>query len=69
MANVATKITLPAPALLGERLWHPQRSRKAYPKRDDFVRDCVAPLRAEIGRLVALHGGEAVREALIDRIS
>jgi 5-methyltetrahydropteroyltriglutamate--homocysteine methyltransferase len=48
VASVATKITLPAPALLGERLWHPQRSRKAYPKRDDFVRDCVAPLRAEI---------------------
>ena len=49
VASVATKITLPAPALLGERLWHPQRSRGAYPKRDDFVRDCVAPLRAEIG--------------------
>ena len=48
VATVATKITLPAPALLGERLWHPQRSRGAYPKRDDFVRDCVAPLRAEI---------------------
>lgn len=48
VASVATKITLPAPALLGERLWHPQRSRKAYPKREDFVRDCVAPLRAEI---------------------
>jgi 5-methyltetrahydropteroyltriglutamate--homocysteine methyltransferase len=48
VAKAATKITLPAPALLGERLWHPQRSRGAYPKRDDFVRDCVAPLRAEI---------------------
>jgi 5-methyltetrahydropteroyltriglutamate--homocysteine methyltransferase len=48
VATVGTKITLPAPALLGERLWHPVRSRKAYPDRDDFVRDCVAPLRAEI---------------------
>ena len=48
VARVATKITLPAPALLGERLWHPVRSRKAYPQRDDFVRDCVAPLRREI---------------------
>ena len=47
-AKVRTKITLPAPALLGERLWHPQRSRSAYPKREDFVRDCVAPLRREI---------------------
>ncbi len=48
VARVGTKITLPAPALLGERLWHPERSKKAYPKREDFVRDCVAPLRREI---------------------
>lgn len=48
VATVQTKITLPAPALLGERLWHPQRSAKAYPKREDFVRDCVEPLRREI---------------------
>lgn len=48
VAHVGTKITLPAPALLGERLWHPVRSRHAYPTRDDFVRDCVAPLRREI---------------------
>src|SRR6185369_6754502 len=47
-STVETKITLPAPALLGERLWHPVRSRAAYPKRDDFVRDCVEPLRREI---------------------
>lgn len=43
-----TKITLPAPALLGERLWHPERSIKAYPKREDFVRDCVPILRREL---------------------
>jgi 5-methyltetrahydropteroyltriglutamate--homocysteine methyltransferase len=48
VAHVGTKITLPAPALLGERLWHAERSRKAYPRREDFVRDCVAPLRREI---------------------
>ncbi len=48
VAKVATKITLPAPALLGERLWDAGRSGKAYPNRDDFVKDCVAPLRAEI---------------------
>jgi 5-methyltetrahydropteroyltriglutamate--homocysteine methyltransferase len=48
VARVGTKITLPAPALLGERLWHPVRSRNVYPNRDDFVRDCVAPLRREI---------------------
>ncbi len=51
VATVATKITLPAPALLGERLWDQTRSKKAYPSRDDFVRDCVAPLRAEIALL------------------
>ena len=48
VARVATKITLPAPALLGERLWDPERSCKAYPRREDFVRDCVELLRREI---------------------
>jgi 5-methyltetrahydropteroyltriglutamate--homocysteine methyltransferase len=48
VARAGTKITLPAPALLGERLWHPERSKKVYPRREDFVRDCVAPLRREI---------------------
>ncbi|HVF64002.1 MAG TPA: hypothetical protein VNE58_08410, partial [Casimicrobiaceae bacterium] len=48
VARVATKITLPAPGLLGERLWDAERSKKAYPKREHFVRDCVAPLRREI---------------------
>jgi 5-methyltetrahydropteroyltriglutamate--homocysteine methyltransferase len=51
VATVATKITLPAPALLGERLWNAERSKAAYPRREDFVRDCVAPLRAEIALL------------------
>lgn len=51
VATVATKITLPAPALLGERLWDAERSRKAYPTCEDFVRACVAPLRAEIALL------------------
>ena len=49
VARAGTKITLPAPALLGERLWDPERSRKAYPRREDFVRDCVDPLRREGG--------------------
>ena len=48
VARARTKITLPAPALLGERLWDAERSRKAYPRRDDFVRACVEPLRREI---------------------
>jgi 5-methyltetrahydropteroyltriglutamate--homocysteine methyltransferase len=42
------KATLPAPALLGERMWHPEKSAKAYPKREDFVRDCVPILKLEL---------------------
>ena len=38
------KATLPAPALLGERMWDPDTSSKAYPTREDFVRDlCTDP--------------------------
>ena len=43
------KATLPAPALLGERMWDPEKSSKAYPSRDDFVRDCVPILQRELG--------------------
>ena len=42
------KATVPAPALLGERMWDPVKSAKAYPKRDDFVRDCVPILHREV---------------------
>ncbi len=42
------KATLPAPALLGERLWDPTKSSHAYPRREDFVRDCVAVLCREV---------------------
>ena len=42
------KATVPAPALLGERMWDPVKSSKAYPKREDFVRDCVPILRREV---------------------
>jgi 5-methyltetrahydropteroyltriglutamate--homocysteine methyltransferase len=42
------KATVPAPALLGERMWDPERSCKAYPQREDFVRDCVPILRREV---------------------
>ncbi len=41
------KATLPAPALLGERMWDPVKSTRAYPIRNDFVRDCVPILRRE----------------------
>ena len=42
------KATLPAPALLGERMWDPKRSARAYPTRDGFVRACVPILRREV---------------------
>src|SRR4051812_1945338 len=42
------KATLPAPALLGERMWDPDKSKNAYPTREDFVRACVPVLRREM---------------------
>jgi len=46
------KATLPSPALLGERMWDAEKSKKAYPTRDDFVRACVPVLRRELELLV-----------------
>ncbi len=42
------KATVPAPALLGERMWDPVKSAKAYPRREDFVEACVPILRREV---------------------
>jgi 5-methyltetrahydropteroyltriglutamate--homocysteine methyltransferase len=42
------KATLPAPALLGERMWDAGKSSRAYPTRESFVRDCVPILRREL---------------------
>ena len=52
ITSVRTKATLPAPALLGERMWDPQRSTGVYPERRDFVRACVPILRREAELLV-----------------
>ena len=48
LTNRRLKATLPAPALLGERMWDPVKSKAAYPRRDDFIRDCVPILRREV---------------------
>ena len=48
LTNRAIKATLPAPALLGERMWDAEKSTAAYPTREDFVRDCVPILRHEV---------------------
>ena len=53
------KATLPAPYILGRRMWHPDHSRAAYPSREGFMRDCVGVLRQEI---------QAVRNAGADTI-
>jgi len=42
------KSTLPSPALLGERMWSAEKSARAYPNRNDFVRACVPVLRREL---------------------
>ena len=42
------KATLPAPALLGERMWDPKLSAKAYPTRESFVEACVPILHREL---------------------
>ena len=44
----AVKATLPAPALLGERMWDPDRSARAYPTREAFIEACVPILRREV---------------------
>jgi 5-methyltetrahydropteroyltriglutamate--homocysteine methyltransferase len=48
ITNRRIKSTLPSPALLGERMWSAEKSSKAYPKREDFVRACVPILRREL---------------------
>lgn len=42
------KATLPAPALLGERMWDAEKSAAAYPTRRAFVEACVPVLRREL---------------------
>ena len=42
------KVALPSPYLLGERMWDPERSAKAYPTRRDFTEALVPVLRREL---------------------
>jgi 5-methyltetrahydropteroyltriglutamate--homocysteine methyltransferase len=53
------KVALPAPYILGRRIWHPEHSRRAYPEREQFMADCADVLRREI---------EAVRAAGADTV-
>jgi 5-methyltetrahydropteroyltriglutamate--homocysteine methyltransferase len=54
------KATLPAPALLGERMWDPQLSVAAHPTREAFVRACIPILRREV-ELLAEAGVDIVQ--------
>jgi 5-methyltetrahydropteroyltriglutamate--homocysteine methyltransferase len=60
VASRRVKATLPAPALLGERMWDPELSSAAYPTREQFVRDCVPILRREVA-LVREAGADVVQ--------
>ena len=46
--NLATKVCIPSPYILGARLWDPEFSTGAYPKREDFVDALVPILHDEI---------------------
>ena len=43
-----TKVALPSPYLLGQRMWTPEHSRKAYPTRESFMEALVPVLRNEL---------------------
>jgi 5-methyltetrahydropteroyltriglutamate--homocysteine methyltransferase len=45
------KVTLPAPYIIGRRMWHPEYSRAAYPTREQLMAACVPILRQEIERV------------------
>jgi len=53
------KVALPSPYLLGQRMWDPERSARAYPTREAFLRALVPVLRGEL---------EAIRRAGIRRV-
>jgi len=54
------KATLPSPALLGERMWDPVKSARAYPTREQFVVACVPILRREV-ELLAKAGANIIQ--------
>jgi 5-methyltetrahydropteroyltriglutamate--homocysteine methyltransferase len=43
-----TKVCLPSPYLLGQRMWDAEKSREAYPTREAFMHDLVDVLRGEL---------------------
>jgi 5-methyltetrahydropteroyltriglutamate--homocysteine methyltransferase len=47
-----TKVCLPSPYLLGQRMWDPERSRRADPTREAFMQALVPVLRRELEEVV-----------------
>ena len=45
------KVCLPSPYLLGQRMWHPEASKGAYPTREAFMQALVPILRGELEHL------------------
>ena len=58
-SSAEPKVALPSPYLLGQRMWDPEASARAYPTREAFMRALVPVLRGEL---------EAVRRAGIRRV-
>lgn len=54
------KITLPAPYIIGRRMWHPDHSKKAYPTPEKLMEACVPILRKEV-ELLRDAGAETVQ--------
>ena len=53
------KATIPAPYIIGRRMWHPDHSTRAYPRGEDLMAATVPILRHEI---------ELLREAGVDTV-
>jgi 5-methyltetrahydropteroyltriglutamate--homocysteine methyltransferase len=53
-------VAIPSPYTIGRRMWHPERSRRAYPTRRDFIAACVPIIRQELQALAQL-GVDAVQ--------
>lgn len=49
-----TKVALPSPYLLGQRMWEPDESSKAYPTRESFMWALVPILREELRQLAGI---------------
>lgn len=45
------KVCLPSPYLLGQRMWDAERSREAYPRREDFMEALVPIFREKLEHL------------------